>query len=881
MKTTIRKSERLSDRLYIQNGRKLTGLILLLAAFAFFMFYSFPDYLKVQFSYPQEEPLSYHTYFVYDDKVELIDSERFFDGNLAIPFLLDKAKPVRAVEVKYEGTELNDVKKLTGVCTALGNYIFYIGNVDESGFYFLNDLEILETGGLRVTGENPYMLFQVPYQLLEENIDAIWLRHILLWGLFAAVVVALYWCYGGAAWKVCGRAAVWLRKNMIALGGLLGCILAGWTVGCILCYCNQEWFYFKELQNSEILLWLSAAGILFWLLYRRTGEWLPAIFATCVISVFMLFSIKGLSTFLTADERAAIQEQAKLVNDELRHWMMQSCWMNYAIMGSFFEVFHWEWTELVTGLDYKQVAKLCHWIFGFLLLLIIGDVVQRRIVSWKRAFGKWQTAGTYILIYAASFLLPVVTISLKSYNYDMFSTLFGALGSIYAFLAFRDKRPADGLKAVIFTTFGMFEKMQVLPMVLVSCTVFTFVMMERKKAWFARLITGMTWALFSVGMLFGLHFTVAHYVLGFLKDGKAPITTFGMLVNDLFVRMSSLNQLGYRFSNSRIGAGLAVGVLLAALFLIAGSVLSLLCHMKSEHAKKWLAAMEKALWAAMLIFTVMGFLFLFMNVEYLDDGNYLIYFCHVIRHYFQAMPTIFLLLLLLVLWQIKNVKERLLLLCSMALVTWGMVPAFLIKMRWNPTWPRYLNLFLYLYCLLILTAAVPILYEKFTCSRLCVSIVSLLAIFHVGETVGSMPGYTYFAPFWYGITTIAKPAEDCEMIVYWGENRASLGQMVADYCEENGMTGEQVNLYYGYIRGDWVTQPEYVEVQPKLWNEEYENCGVTEQDFYILDTQGVKRGMIRDGWPAGVDPLMEVKYRGYVIARIYQGTQLREYFGKV
>ena len=66
-------------------------------------------------------------------------------------------------------------------------------------------------------------------------------------------------------------------------------------------------------------------------------------------------------------------------------------------------------------------------------------------------------------------------------------------------------------------------------------------------------------------------------------------------------------------------------------------------------------------------------------------------------------------------------------------------------------------------------------------------------------------------------------------------------------------------------------------VADEAWNEAYGDCSLTERDFYAIDVQSVWRGMVKDGWPEGVEPVITVRYRGYVLARIYQGSQLREY----
>ena len=262
---------------------------------------------------------------------------------------------------------------------------------------------------------------------------------------------------------------------------LIGCVLCGLLAGRGLQWCNSHYFHWRELQNSEIIVWAAACGIVFWLLQKRIDRKSCALLAAVLIGAAMLVSIKGMTTYLTADERFSTMEQAKLDADELRHWSMGQSRMNYLLMSLFWRCFPYEWMEEVTGLVYHQPAKLAHWFLGVLILFYTVDLVQRflmrRVGDEKQPAESFRIMTSYVVLMNLTLLLPAVTIGLKNYNYDLFSACFGALGGVCALIAFQKRSLSFGYQAVLFSSCSVLEKKSGLPILLAACTVLAAVAM--------------------------------------------------------------------------------------------------------------------------------------------------------------------------------------------------------------------------------------------------------------------------------------------------------------------------------------------------------------------------------------------------------------------
>lgn len=860
-----------------------TGYLILLAVLGLFFVMAgvslFPDTVKIQVHYSDEKDIA-----VYLVKGSLEEREKpvwelFYGGNLVIPVKVSELETFQSIQIKFRDRIPGEEIGIDSIQMALGNTCFYQGSVADRQVAEHVHVRIgKESGRLEDIEEDPFILIGNPAGMLKEKLGGILCRYVLAWlAAYLFLAALLYRCRDSLiSWS--GQRASALRQQWKGLLLLPVCLLAGYGAGRLLQVCNDNWLHFQELQNCEIIVYTVLMGFVFWLIRKRVGSTGYAVWATVMVGAVLLLAVKGLTTFLTADEHTSLKEHAKLDEDILRHWLQQSGRLSYMLTGTFFHWFPYEWLETETGLEYQQFGKLFHWVVGALVFWKAIDLVQTRMVNRDGKREPWQTAVCYICLAAGVFLLPSTTIALKNYNYDLFSLCFAVLGAVYALLAFQNKSSGDGWKAVFFSSLGLLEKITVVPILAASLVALAFAaaQKENRESEIRKLAAGASLAAAGGIVLYtGVVFLNQYFVLELLKQGKAPIQTLDHALYMVVNRVPVVNSVIFSLSGNGYLRWLLFMVLMAVAAAAAAVLLHVLCRWYEQHKEQADALSRTVVCVGIGIFLLLGLLFAFLHVEYSD--NKLIYLCYIIKNYLLTMPTLLTAFSVLLLLGRKQYDGPVSTLWCLMIATWVSLPTYLYLVRWNPTWLRYLNLFQGLYALLVTAAAMPVLYHIFTKRNVMTGAVCLAGVFHIWETAGSMPAFTYFAPCWYGLTAVGLEPEERELCVYWGDNRVVLGQMILEYCEKNGMAGEPVQIYYGYVRGTWITQPSQVIIADEDWNEDYAACSVTERDFYAIDVQSIQRGMVKDGWPVGVEPVITVRYRGYVLARIYQGSQLREY----
>lgn len=847
--------------------------------FLFLAFRLFPDVVKVQIYYPEKtEPHIYLTQESVEER-EPLEFVWFYSQEISLPFRMTDFDSFRYIHVKFQerpGTEIT----VPTVEIALGNYRLYQGNILDADRFPTYNIELdEETGKLLILGDDPSFLIENPAEFVKSSQGRIAVKYGLTWAVVYLLCILICYWKRELLYRYACRFGKWLMREWKQLLLLPVVLLLSLAAGRLLSWGNENYFHWKELQGCEVIALAVTIGILFWLLQRRVSRKTYAVIGTVVIGIALLFAVKGATTFLTADERFSMHEQAQLSEDILRHWAMDQSRMNYMLMGTFWDWFPYEWLEEVTGLNYKPIGKLAHWLLGILLLFYACDLVQRYLMNRDKRASDEQITANYCILMNLTILLPVMTIGLKSYNYDLFSSCFGVLGGICALIAFRERSRSFGVKAVVFSSCALLEKMQTAPILLISIAVLASIAMLRERGGRLRkAFAGVKYSALGVAIHVALTYANQFYVVEILKDGKAPIHTLQDALNTALVRIPVIPQIAAKLVNRPYVTELLSCAILAVFLAVAAAVLAGICVWYQKQGEKLRLLSVRAACLLLAGYLIWGIVLILLRVDYRDDVfGYLLF---IIRTYVMQMPTLLLVLSVILLICHKRLTGQASFLWSLVIATWVITPAYLLEIRWNVTWMRYLNVYLCIYSLLVIAMAMPLIYQIMTKRNLVISAACAAAVFHIAEVAGSMPAFTYFAPCWYGVTTWGLPDEKREMVVYWGENRASLGLKILDYCAENGMQDEPITIYYGNIRGLWMTQPENVTVAPDDWNQDYSGCSVTDHDFYALDTHAIALGMVKDGWPENVEPVMTVTYRGYVLARIYQGSQLTEYFGK-
>lgn len=847
--------------------------------FLFLAFRLFPDVVKVQIYYPEEtEPHIYLTQESVEER-EPLEFKWFYTKEIVLPFRMTDFDSFRYIHVKFQEQSKTEISMPT-VEISLGNYCLYQGNILDANRFVCHNIQLDQASGkLQITGENPGFLIENPLELVEASRSRVAVKYGIAWTVVYLVCALICYRKRRLLYRYAGRVGMWFKREWKQLLLLPVILLLSLAAGRLLAWGNRNWFHWKELQGCEVIMLCVSIGILFWLLQRRIPRKTYAVIGAVVIGIALLFAIKGETTFLTADERFSLNEQGKLFDDELRHWAMDQSRMNYMLMGAFWDWFPYEWLEEATGLNYKPIGKVVHWMLGVLLLFYACDLVQRYLMNRDKRASDEQVTANYCILMNLTILLPVMTLGLKSYNYDLFSSCFGALGGICALIAFRERSRSFGIKAVVFSSFALLEKMQTAPILLIAIVVFAAIaVLKENGSRLQKAAAGFKYSVYGVAIHAALTYGNQFYVTEILKDGKAPIHTLQDALNTALVRIPVIPVIAGKLTGRPYFREVFACILLAAFLAVAAAVLVGICVWYDKQGGRFSLLSVRAACLLLVGYLAWGIILILLRIDYRDDVfGYLLF---IVRTYVMQIPTLLLVLSVILLIFHKRLTGQVSLLWSLVIATWVITPAYLLEIRWNVTWMRYLNVYLCIYSLLVTALALPLIYQMMTKRNLVILAACASSAFHIVEVAGSMPGFTYFAPCWYGVTTLRLPEEKREMVVYWGENRASLGLKILDYCAENGMQDDPITIYYGNIRGLWMTQPENVTVAPDDWNQDYNGCSVTDHDFYALDTHAIALGMVKDGWPEDVEPVMTVTYRGYVLARIYQGSQLTEYFGK-
>lgn len=859
------------------NSMKLLPAIVLGILFFIGAYLCFPSVVKVQMSYMDEKDIAVYLVKGSIDDREKPDYELFHGGYLVVPVAVDDIGAFQEIQVKFRDRVPGEEINIDSLQIALGNYIFYQSNIADTRMIDSCNAEVEPTTGkLQCTAEDPYILIHNPGEMLRDNLSAIVWKYTLAWlAAYGVILVLLYW--KGKEWKAWLIAClVRIKKERYQYLLLLLCLLGGFLAGRLLQEANSRWFHFEELQNCEIIVWAVLVGFIYWLMQRRINHRGYAVLATVLIAAVLLMAVKGTTTFLTADEQTSLKERAKLDKDGLRHWMERTGRTSYMLTGAFFKLFPHEWIELTTGLEYQQVGKLQHWTVGILVLLKTIDLAQVRIINRAKDNTALQIMVSYICLSAVVLLQPTTVIGLKNFNYDLLSMCFPVLAAVYALIAFQDKSMPEAWLAVIFSTLGLLEKVTAVPVWAAACVVVVFLVIAGQEG--KKRKTVARGGLCAVGVL-SLSVVVAYanqlLVLEVLKHSKAPIQRLENALYMVINRVPVINKIVFDRCRNLYSRWGGFCIIMGVLMIVAALILYLMCRWYSRNRERADKVGRRIIYAGLTAFLLMAALFTILRINYSE--NILLYLCFVIKNYIVTVPTLVTVLAIVLIAGRKYEKGFISTLWCIMITTWAAVPVYLYMVRWNPTWIRYLNLFHGLYVLFVAIAALPVLHHFCTRKHVVIGIACTAGALHLWELSGSMPAFTYFAPFWYGLTTVGMPEEEQEMCVYWGDNRASLGHIIVDYCETNGMADEPINIYYGYIRGTWITKPENVTIADREWNADTAGCSLTDHDFYAIDVQAVLRGMVKEGWPEGIEPVITVRYRGYVIARIYQGSQLKGY----
>lgn len=653
------------------------------------------------------------------------------------------------------------------------------------------------------------------------------------------------------------------RKQMILECLALIIILAGyiWTKDVV--------GFQGLLKTSEVLFLEVAIFITYIQLRKKSNNPKDILLGLMVISVFLFLSISDITTFLTVDEYQNIIDTSDINTENLRHWYNNVSHVNYVIMGTLWKLVPKNLIEHQVILP-EQLGKLLHWICGIGLIEILANETEKNLLGYQE---KRKRIQCFTVLMCVTLSIPVVLLALKNYNYDMFSMLLGAIGVIETLIYIKTKHNKRAILAVTLLALALSEKMIVLPAVyLCFCTIVAETAEKRKKIW--------KWIpLYTIAVLGGTIFIFwisQKYVMEILRE-HSPINGIVDAINCLcaypYVGISALIKTIHIISNETV-----ITMFAGALFLI-GVVIGALIYrcMKQIILYAKITSFNRFTAIAVALFFIIGICSAFVGKLDISSSR-IVFGLNYFRQYVSAYPTLILIIVFITVAVIYREKNRKVFLGIALVLDTYVAAAFYIAVKnTNFTHIRYSNIYILLFAIMMTVVGLKVIEEyivvrKKECIGFIVSCVLVLC-----ELIGSQPAFSYFIPVWN-----IKSLNDNEygVSVYWGEQWKIAGDQIEEYCQEHNVKLENITLYAGYSGGKWLDAGE-ITIGDKNWMWKLQECSVTSNDFYVFETSAIDKGLIPTGLPdESVMPVIILKYRGKVTARIYQGNDLKAYFAE-
>ncbi|WP_439403054.1 hypothetical protein ACNJYA_13050 [Bradyrhizobium sp. DASA03068] len=541
----------------------------------------------------------------------------------------------------------------------------------------------------------------------------------------------------------------------------------------------------------------------------------------------------------------------------------------------------------------RMILKIGHWLLGSCLLLVVYLLLAK-----LGGFDPFSP-GMVILAVTSLFTFPMTNITIKTFNYDLISSLGAVIALLLVSVAFASSQRMSVQAfsaAIVVATLAAQEKLSgspILFIVLIAPAVFA------ATRWPMRPITAGV-ADTIAGILLSLSISVAStllYVIG------VPSVLWGGVWPGIVDAMSSwtwipllvLSGKGGGEIPSRVAAvTMAIGSLLGTTVLLgswsqrlkAANLPLAVQHFPATVAGIMILGFGAGLVSAALLQPYWAPFYptpispsFAMNGVWLHFGfdslaiTRLAYLGYAFEILIVAIPTpLFIIMLLACILLLTgrrpcDATAGFLFVVALALILIG-------ALLQVPLAHRYLNtpLFLILAAslLVILSSAQTYGLANRTRSVGLAAIAFMAALFLILETVPFRPLYAAFRPFWlnYPDADFAEAGRLNPSWMGWGEERALLGEKFEEFCGRSPdicRNGRIFHLYYGR----WLPErPRSFEIFDAANVVGKEPLG--DHDYYLFN-----RSRIVQGFPQPKSrPILTLDFRGYEMAWLYRGSDL-------
>lgn len=626
-----------------------------------------------------------------------------------------------------------------------------------------------------------------------------------------------------------------------------------------------------RIQNNEIMLISIGEFFIFTLLKKRTESLKLASVGCIVCLVGMFIAIEGMTTFLTVDENRAIDVIYYFPEGSLRHWLMEESRISYCLMGTLWRIIP-NSLEGTASIEVLQTAKLLHWLLGFLVIILIVDVAQNKILNQENTLTSYKVLFNYVILLNGILLFPVLDLGMKNYNnYDLFSMLFGVLAFEYLFLGIKNKNLKYGWLGYVIAVLALLEKLNALPLYIVagaSLILIAYIKYLDKgddlkgvgkflsKMLIVPFGTSVFTQIYVINILGGNHTQIYPIKHAFIILMAMPLRLTWKIGQILGIDRISSGRGGWAllFSTGLMGIGIC----------LCGVIFCFFYRIVQRKANNIIIRRISVI--ILVLYFGMGIILTFCNTKNVTS---------VVKYFVNSFPIISLILLTYIVVTYKKNWKNLLLFIALSFGIIGITVIYALIGEWPGA--RYMNI----YCLVVELCFLILALQRMNDTVISIKMHVVIAVGMITglvlDIMPSMPAFSFYIPVY--SNSVLDTDETEWSWFYWGEQISLAGEEIEDYCIRNDIQLQNVRLYTGY-HGTWLTNEYQMSIMGNEWITDAGNRGISDTDFYLFDKTAICTGMFPYGIP-DVEPIITIKYRNNIVARVYQGSQLINYFAQM
>lgn len=643
------------------------------------------------------------------------------------------------------------------------------------------------------------------------------------------------------------------------------------------------------INAVELCAALAVWSIIVARLRRRAKSLVYAVAVALPLLIPIIASVERDTQFMTIDETAITK--ALLDPSDRAYRQIEAGAFRTTLPVAVYEVRLMQAVGLAEDQIY-MVLKVVHWMIGSCLLLIIYLLIAR--------LGGFDAFSPPILLLSITslFVFPMSNITIKTFNYDLISSLAATISLLLTALAFSGgvRNALDvSLGAVVVGTFAAQEKLSGSPILVVVLMMWAVLVARSGPARPAAEVARGTLAAVLVSVSVSAVCTTLYALSIPLRLWRSAWVGVADAVSSwAWIPMQILSgKGGGHVPNRLLAAAIAIGCLAGAAAAI-GSLSRRISPARQMAIARYLPPAVAGL-------MLMGFAAGLVSIpllqpywtpfhpspitpSYVMNGVWLhfgldssmvtraAYVGYAFELLIVAMPTaIFLICLvanaaLIASRREYDVQAAFLFLIALMLTLLGA----LLEV---PIAHRYLNtaLFLILTASLLVVASRAQEYLSDNGKRVVpVAAALILSLSLIFETAPFRPLYAAFRPFWlnYGDADFAEAGRLNPSWMGWGEERALLGDKLEKLCRTSPDICRDARIYDLYY-GRWLPE----RPRPFVFRDVDEVRGkepLGDRDYYLFNrtriVQGVPQPKSR--------PILTLDYGGYQMAWLYRGSDL-------